>query len=489
MNSQRNKKSFNSFWKFSKFLVPSLLFLTTFTTSLVVKLSSDNKPAFYNYESYIDPANQACLSQDYNYSVFQNISEFQSFLQQSKTIGGITSDFQVVSLINEGLVQSINHSLIYKNFPTHASLEEQEKFLQQHWRGQVWAHFQSFNKYLTKNDRYWRYVLPYYMQDKVVAYNVDKLSRKNLANLTTTEQNEGITFVDQSFYGVIKTLSQKGFKRIGWTNSPQDNLLHGAYYHNFKLSQKHPSSTPFHKLSTLVTEENLKEYVDSFLELVNDATGAPLSDTTRNFLVSDGLDLVTRLIDPNGDLDAAILYNGDALDAYFYEDNFPSLETREEPYLPIKFVRPIDNIVFSDVLVVSSKLSTEESNKLLNKVYSCVYQGINLPENKILDTHKQLIQEEENSSEDSLRDTFSHSNTLSWLRNFDFINYTPTHQNFYNFFYKYYFLDEEGQVDETAREMYEVYKNDGQHIFTPIQPLNKQISSLLNIEYFLKTHS
>lgn len=484
-----SRRSSGGVRKFSKYFFLSFLFLGVLTTSLVVKLSTANKPAFYNFESYIHPENKKCLNQHYNYSVFQNISEFKSLLQQSKTIGGVTSDFQVVSLINEGLVKPINFSLIYKEFPSNSPLSKQEEFLQSIWREQVWEHFESFNKYLRNNDRYWRYVLPYYMQDKVVAYNVDKLSRKNLKLLTEEEQENGITFPDKSLFGIVKTLSEKGFKKIAWNNSPQDNLLHGAYYYNQKHLAK-TSSTPFYKLPTLVTEANLKRYVESFLELVEDSTGAPLSDTSRNLLISDGLEIVTRLIDPNGDLDAALLYNGDALDAYYYEDNFPSLEERQPPYLPVKFIRPVDNVVFVDVLVVNSNLSLEESDRLLKEVNRCVYQGVDLPETEIIS----LQEEAATAGGDSLEQTasrsfFSQPQTLPWLRNFDYINYTPTHKNFYNFFFKHYFLSEEGEVDEVAREMYQVHKSNGQHTFTAVQPLDEQLSSLLNIEYFLKTHS
>lgn len=148
----------------------------------------------------------------------------------------------------------------------------------------------------------------------------------------------------------------------------------GIYYKNYKAKG---IKGGFQWLPTAINSKNFSSSIDGFIELVRDSTGKSLFDTKTNVLISDGLEVVKRLLDPSGDLDVALVYNGDALDAYYYEDNFPQLEERGD-YPRIRFVRPVDNMILLDAVVISSNLTDSESNTLLENLRETVYSGFEL---------------------------------------------------------------------------------------------------------------
>ncbi|MCU9932060.1 hypothetical protein NW733_05365 [Mycoplasmopsis felis] len=63
--------------------------------------------------------------------------------------------------------------------------------------------------------------------------------------------------------------------------------------------------------------------IDSFVDLIKDGTGFDIRNNKHITLKGDGLEIVNDLINPNRpDINAAIMYNGDAIDSYYGSDNF-----------------------------------------------------------------------------------------------------------------------------------------------------------------------
>ncbi|GAA8716688.1 hypothetical protein oki361_23350 [Helicobacter pylori] len=93
-----------------------------------------------------------------------------------------------------------------------------------------------------------------------------------------------------------------------------------------------------------LTMNNYREIIDYFVEFVQKATGHSIKDANYNKLVTSGLDLVHDIIEPTTTkADIAIMYNGDALDSYYAEDNFASLKD-----IQINYKRPKNNYMLLD---------------------------------------------------------------------------------------------------------------------------------------------
>jgi spermidine/putrescine ABC transporter substrate binding protein len=93
-----------------------------------------------------------------------------------------------------------------------------------------------------------------------------------------------------------------------------------------------------------LTMNNYREIIDYFVEFVQEATGHSIKDANYNKLVTSGLDLVHDIIEPTTTkADIAIMYNGDALDSYYAEDNFASLKD-----VQINYKRPKNNYMLLD---------------------------------------------------------------------------------------------------------------------------------------------
>ncbi|UWV93806.1 hypothetical protein ONA24_02590 [Mycoplasmopsis cynos] len=115
-----------------------------------------------------------------------------------------------------------------------------------------------------------------------------------------------------------------------------------------------------------------KILIDSFADLIKDGTGYEIKDNKHITFKGDGLEIVNDLINPaRPDVNASILYNGDAIDAYYGSDNFPNVVGDGE----IRGIKPKQNILLLDGYVVSSGLAKENASKYTKTVSQSIFSG------------------------------------------------------------------------------------------------------------------
>ncbi|WP_069097866.1 hypothetical protein [Mesomycoplasma ovipneumoniae] len=458
--------------------VISVVFVASFSKS-----SFPFKPVVYNYEAYISDFGRDVINKDFNYREFGDVSEFTRAIEDNRTIAGVGSDFQIARLAQKGLLQKIDYSKLFPNWQLTKVFEKPENYesfslaqkqefinkkraaFEEIFRPEIVEHIDKYDQFMkdaydpqknldTDNDgiqdRFWEFFIPYYTQDKVIAYTIGDYDvdgkRKNLRkfqNNWTAEQKEeiqekGLKFEDQSLSGIGKTLRQNGYSFFEWTEAMRDNLLIGAEKTN--------------QYGEIITENNYKSFVDGFIDYIGEISGFDYFNLRHNVFKTSGLDLANSVIDPSLNQDVGFLYNGDSLDAHYSKDNYEELEEENT----IAIIRPKNNLTLLDGWIILKDTSPELTDKVYNSLYEGIFKGEDFDLDEIVQTAK--IEVDFAFVQNSETEKFEPKNgkgfyfdyeSLPFLANFDFINYTPAFKKSFEFFKKFYFNDAVETVRET----------------------------------------
>lgn len=421
-------------FKILLFYLSLFIIFSLFLGGLIFKLTNHYRPSIYNYESYLHPQIVNNLKKNYNYKEFKEINEFTQALTQDKAIAGVGSDFQTAQLILDKKIKKINFERIFgsgtnkwdirktfftKNVQNHLenfdkliynklSLMSKDELNKMGFEinkdNQKWRSFETRKENENNWDHFSDFIIPYYIQDKGVAYNINKNSRPNLEIEKASKILENIEN-PINWNEIFSILKDSKYQRVAWTNAFIDNLMIGAL--NYKANNPDEWKTLFThngegKLFNF-NDFNYKIAIDSFIKFVEDSSGFSIKNTGYNYLSGDGLELLNHLIEPKeGRSDSAVIYNGDALDAYYSRDNFASVEDGL-----IRFIRPKYNYLLMDGWVISHKLSEEDTNNFLDILKENVYHNnfllkdniknssdSNLLDNLLLKKVKDLIDDE-----------------------------------------------------------------------------------------------
>ncbi|MBN0919128.1 hypothetical protein [[Mycoplasma] gypis] len=374
--------------KLKKFLLALLFVLIGAFTCIAIglKVSSPYRVSIYNYESYLAKPIIQKINKQYSYRLFSEINQFTRAIDQGKTVGGVGSDYQIATLIYENKLQKIDYSLIFNDVAL-ANEDQKEEKIKNHFTDITWQHMKNFDNWIYQKiqsskgskskilsdseydvdgdgvaDRFYQYMIPYFIQDKIVAYNINKKYRNYIKPFDENFNN------DLSWQNIYKTLKQNNYHTFGWTNSFLDNLMIGQFYSNNKSNEtvnqiKNESIQKFMNLSkesTNLTKE-IDQITNGFTDFVKNTTSWSIKDTRHNRLITNGLELVNDLIDPNPNkLDVGLMYNGDVLDSYYSHDNFSELNDGEN----INFVRPQLNLLLLDGWIISKNVEKKDAQKL-----------------------------------------------------------------------------------------------------------------------------
>ncbi|AZG68969.1 hypothetical protein EGN60_00800 [Mycoplasma struthionis] len=411
-------------WKAILFATAVIIVIGSILAAFLVKINNQYRPSVYNYESYLAPQIISKLKNKYNYKEFKEINEFTQALSQEKAIAGVGSDFQAAQLIIDKKIKKFNFETIY------GEKGNSWEYRKQFFNPNIVRHIEDFDamllstiddldkkgkikdfeierndqnqpirfrlketkeKYATYNDgwdHFYDYIVPYFSQDKGVAYNINKATRPkvDVDNVVPALENKDKKL---SWEEIFKTLHNNKYEVFGWTNAYVDNLMIGAFTYgdNWKdIFTKVVNGTRVLNFN----EKNYRLAIDSFIKFVKNTTGRDIKNTKYNYLSSDGLELLNHLIEPKeGRSDAAVIYNGDALDAYYSEDNFSSVEEGK-----VKYIRPKTNYMLMDNWIISKSLSDKEAEEFTKTLAETIYHGTVLT-NKI-DTLEAKIEKMEN---------------------------------------------------------------------------------------------
>lgn len=416
-------------------LIP-FIFFGLLTGGIIYKSINPYKPAIYNYQSYVNPILIPEIEKNYSYREYKNNSEFNNAIDNNKAIAGISTDYMIVDLIN-------NHKVSKIDFKSAFNISDPKIF----YSDQTIKQLSFFDKYLGINsdvkgdvdgdgivDHFSEYIIPIWLNNKVFIYNSNKI-KNNIPNFNN----------DFSYTNILKELTKIGVDVWSWTNAPIENSIIGSEI----------SSGGF---ETTLTSNNYIKRIDEFSEIVLNGTGAKISDSSVNIFEDDSDVVLQSTIDSKSFVKGSYLFNGDALDAYWSDDNFSNVENGT-----IKLVKPKNSPSFIDGFVVSSSISSDKQVRLLQNLNDVFFQG-------------KFMTKEEIAQEVTI------DNVIDWegiasLSNFDYVNYTPTSKGEYDFILENYFNDEDNP--ELAKSFYEIQGNQ----IIPIAPLNEELQSKIAIEF------
>lgn len=512
-----NNKAKNN--KFKTFLKTKILTKTFGISALAVvaaaalvgtlsyKYSNKNnfKPSFYNYQSYIDPDAKAKINENFNFKEFDEIQHFTKAILTNKAAAGIGNDSQAVQLIREGKLRKIDYVKMFGD-PKFSDRNEVLKLLTE----TVKNHVESYNKYLTKDqctnadgsqateDRHLiDYFAPYFSQDMVVAYNPAKVLNlkkddpeyQNKINAhQQAMQNHLINEIENNkgefrLIDILKTLKANKYEYWEATNAVRDNMIYGSAY----IYDANKGFVDDHATGKGTSKDKpnwYKEHIDHFVELFNDGTGYSVRDTKHVNFNGDGQFLLNNLIDPTSNTCAGLIYNGDAVDAYFSEDNYDTV-----PQSTIRFLRPKVNLLLVDGLVISENTSDYFTDLIYKTAHESYFGGVE-KDNWINGPKWNNTTEEWDNTEG-----------YESFTTFDFVGYTPAWKSQYEFVKNNYFVDD--AYPQYIASLYEINKE--QTIFDvdnktpltkkydvkhfPIEPESKQTMAEIKVYYDTKLKS
>ena len=538
---------------------------------LIIRVSNPFKVSIYNYESYLSRSVISKIKTEYSYHTFSEINEFTKAINNNKAVAGVGSDHQIAQLVIEGKVKKLNLNKVFdlpselkddekNNDPNKRFLLKQriyelyEPILRNHldaYEEKIYELIKQINpkneikRYRNGNlitpylyyenqdtnsgrilgfeadskegiDHFYQFLIPYLLQDKVIAYNKNPKYRPNIKNVEQIASNlQGKT----KWLEIIQTLVQKhNYSYTNWTNSYLDNAMIGQFY----ATEENKENFINHNKVSEITEDNYKKIFDYFLEFVQKSTGYSIKDTRHNKLTTDGLELVNDIIEPKPSKpDISIMYNGDSLDSYYANDNFANLEDRKE----IDIVRPKNNYLLLDAWMVSNNVNDQQTDKLMNFLkenaftgykwkekefeqayFKTIYEQLikDFPERKDeflealfknknadtpIDVEDNIESEKFKKIYDEFRDVFSENFGFNHaIDNFNAVNYTPPYFEMNKFIKKYYFRKEGFEEDKKANEIFEISNKNGV-IHQIYQPINLKLRTAIIDYYYNKTKS
>ncbi|UVD81986.1 hypothetical protein NV226_01615 [Mycoplasma iguanae] len=500
--------------------------------------SRDFRPVIMNFESYVSPEAEKEINKHFQYKVFQELNEFSRAIESQRIVGGFASDFEIARLIISGKLSKIKYEKILRNIPelqgdnTSKAFEAngmiKKSIVQKYLRTETMEHIDSYNSYLKdskgniididkdgKADEMWEFMIPYYIQDKVIAYttggyktnqndseNLTPLRPDSYNVLTPEEREQGIAFEDQTFTEILKKLRTKNYSKFTWTEASRDNLLIGSEVENSDANK--PGQITY---SGEVTPSNYRSMVEGFLKVVREGTGDSVSNINTNKFVSSGTDILQSLIEPGNPSDAGVIYNGDALDALYSGDNFANV-----PDGQINYIRPKNNITLLEGFVFASYNNEATNDKIYDILYESIYRGIDMTTEELF---KEILSVEkipfmvENEEGEWVAETTIDENgktveiwekdgkenygviidysAVAITRNFDYINYTSSWKADFEVIKKMYFNN---AVTTTAEESSIIHVNEKPLMFEMVKDVEEgdletkleEIKSALNID-------
>lgn len=455
--------------KFFLGLLLLISFVGLFVSIISLKIINSYKPAFYSYSSYADKKTMNDIDKKYSYKEYGDFNEFEYAIENNKAIAGIASDYSIMNMVVNGTLAPISRE-IKKIIMENKNVQDKEylNYFTEETRDQMLF----FDKILGKNaevqkmlnekykDEYGEnytykfsdFVVPYFINDRVFAFDT-----KKLFNQTNTSQNplefEDLKFNPPSVTEFLKKIFEQTTKqkiKIQWVKNEIENTVFGSEYNN-------------EEFITEIDETNCIKLLDNFNQIIKDGTGSYMNNHSVNIFEPDSDVTLNNLVNPLSKINVAVLYNGDALDAYYGNDNFQNVEDGEN----IRIVRTKNNIRILDAFVLSSGVDKKQKKELLRYFNKNLFDGM---------FYDYEYFEKEKEEIDIYEDIAS-------MRIFDYVNYTPSSLGTFSFIEKNYFLNKDGSIDENALDIFHVSKTDEFRTVLPISPINKQILSNLKIEF------
>lgn len=416
------------FKKWAKILVLPILILVAFIAAISFKALHPFKPTILNYAQYTSPKQIETINKKYTYKEYKGIEQFNYSLENDKAIAGIGADYTIVGLIKKNKIQKINFKA---NFNVDNPMPYYTEAVQKQLR-----YFDQFlvgidNDKDGQDDKFYEYIIPYFINTKVLAINLKK-SKILASELTKYDK--------ASLLDALQFLAKKGITIFGWNDTKIENTILGSNSDKLKI-----------------TIDNYKNLINNFAQILKKGTGYQINNSDHNIFEPDSDVLLQNIINPRSAIQVANIYNGDALDAYYSEDNFATEKDSEV----VHSIKINNSPSILDCFVISNSISEEVAQELIKFLNPIIFEGTYMDyselSNKLVDKKGKINYDK-----------------LGIARNFDYVNYTPVAKGIYNFILDNYFDD-----DKHAEYIYQINKEE----INPIAPISDETRSSLNI-YF-----
>lgn len=373
-------------------------------------MSVGYRPAIYNYVDYISDRGERILNGDFNYKTFGDLPEFEQAIKQGRTIGGIGSDYYNAKLAKEGILKKLD---FHKALHIPSNITNIETELRRIYTTDVWNQLSEFDRYIGDangdgiDDHLWEYMIPYFTQSKVLAFNISRgswtpseLSILKPTTGTSNQKQEAIENMvsDHSYLGLLTFLKNHNYNKFVNNDYERDNAMIG--------SEKSSSFTGE------LTNLNYKRFVNDYINTIEEGLG--ISFNGDNIISeSSGVEALDHIINPRQSWSVAFLYNGDAQYAHLGGSKYDGENTPVNWATQgsnIRFFTPKNPIYLLDGFVISSKSesNSEFENILYENMYKAVFSGA-----------------EKNSSQIN-EDTPA-------FTNFDYVGYTTPYKSIYSY--------------------------------------------------------
>lgn len=455
-----------------------LLTLISLIAVISIKLTHPYRPAFYLFAGYLDEQTKRDIDGRYSVKEYGDVNEFDFAIANQKATAGITSDYLIVNLINEGKIAPISQEMrrlngglsptTYLDFFTDEAQQQMQafdQFITPTTQLRLQRQYPDYGP--NYQFKFSDFVVPYFMNDQVYAFDTSKILGQTFAP-GAVPNPLGFAQVDaagmpwaQSMVEAVATIVAKtthNRPKIQWIKNEIENTILGSEY----------DGKPF---STTLTNENYQLWLDNFERMVTTATGHRMSDNSVNLFETDSDAILNNLIDPNARINIATLYNGDALDAYWGDDNFDGLESGDR----LRFVRSQNSIRILDGFIVSSDISSANRLEVLQFFNYWLFDNVFKTKAELETLYETTTQANANFYE-----------LPGMLRIFDFVNYTVSAKGIYELLLEDYFIieDEQGDpvldaadqpvVDQIALNLFKLSPQ-----AQPISPVDKELVSKL----------
>lgn len=288
---------------------------------------------------------------------------------------------------------------------------------------------------------------------------------------------------------------QDAFKYYQYTNAVRDNMIYGSSYRLDTKTGKRVSQPTGEAVLTEETNitnkkirtEIYRDLIDQFVDMFEDSTGFKITDTERVRTNGNGLELLNSLIDPSKSSNVAIIYNGDAVDAFYSLDN---IKNSEVPDGVVRFIRPSVNLLLVDGFVISNSTEENVAQDMIDAMHKTVFAGYDQPDE--FWNSDNIEKARKNVSADKDKDKWYEKYGAYFA--FDYIRYTPAIQSLYK-----YVLDNEFSEDkfpgygnsfnEHQREyLKNLYKIESEYTFKDFKSTDsdKKLEDLKGFKYHVK---
>ncbi|AAT27537.1 spermidine/putrescine ABC transporter substrate-binding protein [[Mycoplasma] mobile] len=426
------------------------------------------KPIVYNYVQYISENAESIINEKFAFRTYNDLPQFKQQLTEGKTIGGVSSDFQIAEFAIQNLIKPIDFNAFFGT----TGIIYDENWAKDNYTDFVFQQMSNYDAFLqqkfieqgksleeAKNlGQLWKWTIPYFTQDKVISFNVERLENLSAAEkqdwLKLTPEALNAKFAGMSYVDVFKEFRRLGAQKFAINDIHRQNNAIGSTYNPTNPSGNNPDAT-----GTL-NQVNFRTQTDNFVKIVEEGTGFRINDPSRIELNPSDPEILANLINPQRNDAVGVIYNGDAIQTIFTSFVFPEVydNINRTEKNPVRTIRVANQISLLDGFVVANKISPELEKQFLSTIYRAAFDGtygLGEFQNGILasdlsvSTHTEIVGSAtvvEAINKITAKDLIGENqykklaNTSGFL-NFDFVTYTPATRFQMNIALNHYYSD------------------------------------------------